>query len=136
MSQSNAFTYCVDHLLSVSRRGAPTSGDMDVILFHPSHVHIPIPQEPPPGSKTTVSGKANTTKMTKAERLSSMLLNDVVKPLETTGLIAATLSSGVKKWQGVVRIPERDEYGKWGNRSKRVKQVEGNKGVFRRMDLK
>ena len=122
-------------LTSISRRGAPTSGDMDVILFHPSHVHVPIPQEPPPSSKTTVPRKVATNKPTNAERASSMLLNDVVKPLEKTGLIAATLSSGVKKWQGVVRIPERDEHGGWGNRSKRVKQVEGNEGLFRRMDL-
>ena len=109
---------------------------MDVILFHPSHVHVPIPQEPPPNSKTTVSRKVTTKQPTKAERGASILLNDIVKPLEKMGLMAATFSSGVKKWQGVVRIPKRDEHGDWENRSKRVQQVEGNEGDFRRMDLK
>lgn len=63
-------------------------------------------------------------------------MQEVVIPLQRRGLIAATLSAGVRKWQGVVRLPERDEDGGWGERSERVKLVEDNKGLFRRMDLK
>lgn len=63
-------------------------------------------------------------------------MQEIVKPLEQRGLIAATLSAGVRKWQGVVRLPERDEGGSWGERIERVRLVQANNGLFRRMDLK
>lgn len=113
---------------------------MDIIIFNPTYVHVPVPQIPPPNaiSKRNVTGKslASTSKLTKTERATSVLYNSVVHPLEQRGLIAATLGVGARRWQGVVRLPERDEYGEWGDRSKRVKLVEQSKGIFRRMDLK
>lgn len=74
--------------------------------------------------------------MTKAEKEASPLIQGIVTPLEQRGLLAATLSAGPKKWQGVVRLPERHMDGSWGERSDRVKAVEVNQGLFRRMDLK
>lgn len=112
---------------------------MDIILFHPSHVHVPTPHIPPSGalSKRSINGTSLAPKAaTKAERESSPLTQEVVIPLQRRGLIAATLSAGVMKWQGVVRLPERDEDGGWGERSERVKLVEADKGLFRRLDLK
>jgi DNA polymerase beta len=119
------------------------SGDIDVILFHPTHVHVPTPRIQPSSalSKGKITGKSPLTsksapKPTKAERESSLLIKDIVNPLTQRGLIAATLSTGVRKWQGVVRLPERSEHGEWEDRSKRVELVKDNNGLFRRMDLK
>lgn len=125
-----------------SRRGRHTSGDIDVIIFHPSHVHVPTPNIPPPSINalrkisglSTVASKVS--KPTKAERESSPLSQGIVQPLEQRGLIAATLSTGVRRWQGVIRVPEKSEDGSWGKRIDRIKKVESEQGVFRRMDLK
>jgi len=119
------------------------SGDMDIILFHPTHVHVPTPHIPPSAAlskrnntgTSTLSSKPGS-KITKAERESSPLIQDVVQPLTKRGLIAATLSTGARKWQGVVRLPERDEDGEWESRSERVKSVKADQGLFRRVDLK
>jgi DNA polymerase beta len=113
---------------------------MDIILFHPSHVHVPTPQVPPSSllSKRVIGGTSPLASKaaTKTERESSPLIQEVVIPLQRRGLIAATLSTGVRKWQGVVRLPERDQVDEWGDRSERVKSIEADKGLFRRMDLK
>lgn len=74
--------------------------------------------------------------MTKAEEESSPLIQGVVLPLEQRGLIAATLSKGPKKWQGVVRLPERTTTKQWGERTDRLKAIQANEGLFRRMDIK
>lgn len=97
---------------------------------------------PPPSKisrKAIVSGASSVSKpdrVTKAELDASPLIQGVAKPLEQRGLIAATLGTGLKKWQGVVRLPEQTKDGSWGERSERVKLVEADEGVFRRMDLK
>lgn len=129
--------------LCTSRRGADLSGDMDIILFHPTHVHVPIPQVSPSGvlSKHNIKGSNKLTskpgsRITKAERESSPLIQDVVQPLTQRGLIAATMSTGLMKWQGVVRLPARDKNGRWEERGQRVEFMEADKGLFRRMDLK
>jgi DNA polymerase beta len=117
------------------------SGDMDIILFHPAHVHVPTPHISPSKalskrSTSPLSSKPDS-KPTKAERESSLLTTEVVQPLKQCGLIAATLSIGVRKWQGVVRLPERNKgSGLWKETSERVKLMEADEGLFRRMDLK
>jgi len=126
-----------------SRRGAPVSGDMDVILFHPTHVHVPTPNISHSSAfsnrnitgRTPLSSKSGS-RMTKAEQETSPLIKGVVEPLTQEGLIAATLSTGARKWQGVVRLPEKDKDGQWELMGERVKSVKADKGFFRRMDLK
>lgn len=118
------------------------SGDMDVILFHPTHVHVPTPNISHSNAASNnikgtspLSSKSGS-RMTKAERELSPLIKDVVQPLTQGGLIAATLSTGARKWQGVVRLPEKDKDGQWESMSERMKLVKADKGFFRRMDLK
>ena len=42
-----------------------------------------------------------------AQHRTSPLLQDVVRPLEAAGLLAATLSSDPRKWRGVALLPQR-----------------------------
>lgn len=129
------------------RRGRPTSGDIDLILIHPdSDPTIPIQKPPPPsppGSLKPSPPKAKAAK-TKAEELAeSKLVKEVVKPLEDLGVLAATLSSGLSKWQGMVLVPDRNREGVWQDKGERLSLIqtknadeEGALGCFRRMDLK
>jgi DNA polymerase beta len=57
-------------------------------------------------------------------------------PLEERGLIAASLSTGAQKWQGIVRLPEKAENGGWSHRQRRLEAIEKNEGVYRKVDLK
>ena len=41
------------------------------------------------------------------EYWASPLLQDVVRPLQTAGLLTATLASGPRQWRGVVLLPLR-----------------------------
>ena len=123
--------------LLISRRGAVTSSDIDIVLFHPSHVHVPTPASLNPKA---VHGRYGTpfraTYPSASARASSPLLQDVVRPLEDRGLLAATLSSGPRKWQGVARLPERVGGRLWEERSLRLLQIQRTEGVYRRIDIK
>ncbi|KAJ3556503.1 hypothetical protein NM688_g1994 [Phlebia brevispora] len=103
------------------RRGAAESSDIDLILLHPSHVHIPVP---------TMS-----TSKSKKEKAPSKLTKEVVEPLRRAGIIADSLSSGPLKWQGIVRIPGRNESGQWESITTRVEAVQSLTGPFRRADF-
>ena len=87
---------------------------------------------------------------------------DVVRPLEDSGLLAATLSAGPRKWQGVAILPARkdghikgkgkqmaedgevngsegfelDDGNKWQNTGQRLRDIRANRGTYRRLDLK
>ncbi|KAJ7160060.1 hypothetical protein C8R46DRAFT_1106854 [Mycena filopes] len=119
------------------RRGAATSSDIDLILLHPDHVHVPFPAPPP----NAFSGPA-TPKKTRARKgngngngsRSSLLQSDVVPTLEARGILAATLSGGDLKWQGIALLPNVDP-AEWGERQRRIDAIENGHGVYRRMDL-
>ena len=106
---------------NLSRRGSPTSSDIDIILLHPSHVHIPVPDQKRSREKT--------------DKTPSMLQQDVLEPLRRSGIIADTLTLGPLKWQGMVRIPQRDEGGEWESVQTRVDAVAALNGAFRRADF-
>ncbi|KII90625.1 hypothetical protein PLICRDRAFT_157876 [Plicaturopsis crispa FD-325 SS-3] len=128
------------HITGAYRRGAPTSEDIDIVLFHPSHVHVPTPSASSKIATTnrgrqTIAFRTAYTRL--AQRSESPLLQEVVEPLRERGLMADTLSCGVRKWQGVVMLPEQsaDPNNKWGERGARLKRIRDGKGVYRRMDL-
>lgn len=127
-------------LLSVdfhSRRGAETLSGVDILLTNPSHVHIPTP--PPPSSLGSQGSRRTPFRVpyTKLQELqSSLLLRDVVAPLENRGLIVETLSAGSRKWQGVIRLPERTADGAWEERSQRIERIREQQGIYIRLDLK
>jgi DNA polymerase beta len=127
---------------TISRRGSTSLSDVDVALLHPNHVYIPTPSPPSPVSKPN-SKRVTTARLKSAfqskytsvaERDQSILLKDVVQPLESRGLIAATISSGTQKWQGIVRVPQKN--GDWEPDWQRKDGIAQHLGKFRRMDLK
>lgn len=125
-------------LTSYSRRGLPSSADIDAILFHPDCVHVPHPGgEPTTGSASDVSSdrRSRPSKSANSDALhkkqDSVLRKAILAPLEREGVIAATLSEGPKKWQGIVRIP-----GEVESSYQRQVGVRDKEGAFRRMDLR
>ena len=122
---------------STSRRGSPTSSDMDLIFFHPDHVHVPMPPLPKAASSPE-SRKSNAFrgKYVPVNDLdNSILLQDVVRPLGAAGFIADTLSSGARMWKGIVRLPVRRSGGRWEESWERKRQIEKVQGSFRRVDM-
>lgn len=115
---------------SDSRRGTRTSSDIDIMLLHPSHVHIPTPEL----KRSSRNGTPGLKKRSAVR--DSPLRIEVLQRLVRTGIIAETLSEGPQKWQGVARIPERDGQGNWEAQSDRVVAIASLTGEFRRADLK
>lgn len=124
------------------RRGRETSGDIDLIVVarEPNVIPIPPPPSPSlPGSLKPTKVKAKT----KATLLDdNKLIKEVVRPLEELGVLAASLSSGLSKWQGIVLVPDKSE-GKWLSTSERLAVIHAKntdvsdvKAKFRRMDIK
>ncbi|KAH7927820.1 Nucleotidyltransferase [Leucogyrophana mollusca] len=126
------------HLAGGYRRGAESFSDIDMLLFHPSHVHVPTPPPPegesvaPPRRQVMAAFRNGYTPVREAQ--DSMLLRDVIEPLGNKGLIAAALTSGRRKWQGVVRIPEIVD-GVWEDRGTRLQQLRSDLGTYKRMEL-
>ncbi|KAJ7643815.1 hypothetical protein FB45DRAFT_783427 [Roridomyces roridus] len=109
------------------RRDASTSSDIDIIIFHPDHVHVPAPT----GTPLTVSTAASKGPK-RSLPMPSLLRTEVIVALKSRGLLAATLSSGELKWQGIALLPERDS---WGDRQRRLDAIAKEEGVYRRLDL-
>lgn len=127
-------------LLVPSRRGAPSFPDIDVVLFHPAYVHVPTPSIPPSTSPKSQRGRINIafrSAYTPAHaRAASPLVRDIVRPLEERGLIAASLSLGERKWQGIVRVPEKTKEGHWEDRGERLLHIRNDAGAYCRVDLR
>ncbi|KAH9947637.1 hypothetical protein B0H21DRAFT_326142 [Amylocystis lapponica] len=121
------------------RRQASECSDVEILLFHPSHVHVPTPSQPTPSLSKCRVGRMPVpffTRYTKvAVREHSLFLVDVVQPLIARGLIAGSMTSGAQKWQGIVRMPETDPLTQWGDRADRIRRIKNKEGVFLRVDL-
>ena len=96
------------------------------MMLHPSYIHVPTPDT----SNKSKSKKA------KASDPQSPLQVDVLHPLMRQGIIAANLVCGMQKWQGIMRIPERNAKGEWGSVQERLDGVEALTGAFRRADIR
>ncbi|KAL0960788.1 hypothetical protein HGRIS_005809 [Hohenbuehelia grisea] len=140
------------HIVGSYRRGAKTSSDIDIILLHPSHVHVPTPSIPPSAIQTTIAStsdaethsfapkkKARGKASSKLAASKSPLLPDVVEPLYSRGLLAATISAGPHKWQGITLVPDSaddsNDTGEVDNRQERLRRIANREGVYRRIDL-
>lgn len=66
----------------------------------------------------------------------SPLHTDIVPTLENRGLVAAFLTKGPRKWQGIVRVPERDENGVWVSIRERLQGIAEKTGAFKRLDIR
>nr|GAT49328.1 DNA polymerase IV [Mycena chlorophos] len=104
------------------RRGYPDSSDIDLVVLHPTHVHVPFPDRRRGAPKRDAK---------------TVLQSNMLPALTERGILAATLSSGNLKWQGIVRIPEMVPTGMdWaGERQRRITAIEALDGEFRRMDI-
>ncbi|KAG1822714.1 uncharacterized protein BJ212DRAFT_1477129 [Suillus subaureus] len=123
-------------LVGSYRRGAQSFPGVDIMLTHPSHVHVPTP---PSKNGSVTQGINSAPFRTPSRKLreaqNSLLFRDVVFPLESRGLVAETLLLGSKKWQGVIRLPERTVDGTWEERSQRIERIREQQGLYIRLDL-
>ena len=96
------------------------------MMLHPSYIHVPTPD----------SSNKGKSKKAKASDPQSPLQVDVLHPLMRQGIIAANLVCGMQKWQGIMRIPERNDTGEWGPVQERLDGAEALTGAFRRADIR
>jgi DNA polymerase beta len=82
-----------------------------------------------------------------AERKASPLLQDVVRPLQAAGLLAATLSDAARKWRGVALLPLRANPDAdpnadgtpgcaWQEVGYRMRDLRATRGKYVRLDLR
>ncbi|KAL5501562.1 hypothetical protein ACEPAH_8822 [Sanghuangporus vaninii] len=120
------------------RRGLPTCSDIDIIFFHPSCVYVPRPGERTSnGSSSPLSTSKRRRRPIKngkspEEKQETLLRELIIGPLERAGILAATLSEGSRKWQGIVRIrkDEEEEDDEGGD-----SESDRSPWIYRRMDL-
>ncbi|KAF8073940.1 hypothetical protein FPV67DRAFT_1479898 [Lyophyllum atratum] len=113
------------------RRGASESTSIDIVLFHPEHVHVPTPPLPRRGEKVPL-GKAATSPRLKAEAPIQKL---VVPILQERGLLVDMLHSGLRHYDGLARVPEKDEEGRWRSRRERLIAIKEGTGEYRRLHI-
>lgn len=144
------------HLTGAYRRDAPDLPDVTVLLHHRQHIHVPIPPPPPPPPPDAPHNPNPTVRVrtrgkqhmpffqvnpSAAERQTSPLLQDVVRPLEAAGLLAATLSSGPFRWRGIALLPLRlrqpadADGGEWQDVGDRLRDMRATRGTYLRLDL-
>jgi len=105
------------------------------MITHPEFVYFPLPSDPPPLSTTPQLPKSRSRRRKTAEEKQTTLLQSFILPLlQQRGLIAETLTSTQKAWQGIIRMPEGPAV--WGDRADRVAAIENLEGRFRRMSIK
>ncbi|KIJ17629.1 hypothetical protein PAXINDRAFT_129848 [Paxillus involutus ATCC 200175] len=139
------------------RRGSSSAPHITLLVLH-SHPDTIIPPADPPTSlpsNSEATSHSSPLKPTKprppftsdrshnahinSRPNASPLFTEIIAPLESRGLVAATLSAGVRKWIGVVRIPEHGANAngddEWQGRAKRMQGVQSGEGKFRRMEI-
>jgi hypothetical protein len=85
--------------------GLQTDKDMDVDEELDAEVAASTTMAPTPGRRPLPFKDALYS--TREDLASAMLTSRVVKPLQAAGLLAATRITGIRKWQGVARVPVR-----------------------------
>jgi len=113
-----------------SRRGITSLPEICIMISHPDYIHIPLPPDPDPHSSS--ASKKPRTKKTKAEKL-NILHSTVIPLLMQRGLLAESLTSDHKTWEGIVRLP--GPLGAWGNTLDRISAIEKVEGVFRKISI-
>ncbi|KAG2022563.1 hypothetical protein CC2G_000301 [Coprinopsis cinerea AmutBmut pab1-1] len=99
------------------RRGLSESSTIEMLVLHPDHVHVPLPNVPPPfsgddfddflRSSDTPATKRPRKKasLTKKDRQNSRLHSEVVPVLQQRGVLLEKIAEAHHNWTGVVRIP-------------------------------
>ncbi len=121
-----------------SRRGLMSLTNIQIMVSHPSFVHIPLP----PDQSVGISSEKETKPKVKTRRKrrdddgppANVLHSEIVPMLRQTGFISETLSSDATSWSGIARLPGRDD--QWGTVFERSSAVKNTTGHFRTVSLK
>ncbi|EEB89181.1 hypothetical protein MPER_12749 [Moniliophthora perniciosa FA553] len=111
------------------RRNFPIASSVVLLIQHPSHVHIPLPNVPPfekapedakPSrfGRTPADFRPKNGYSTRHERNRDPLSSEIVPELEERGLLADKLQCTAGRWVGIARVPEAsdaDAYGGMAN---------------------
>jgi len=156
------YVFCTQENPAQSRRESPELPGVTILLFHPQHIHVPVPPPPPPPSTAAMAGVPEKTPVRTrgrqpvpflqvyscvAQHWTSPLLQDVVRPLQAAGLLAATLSSDARKWRGIALLPQRTSVhaaidsnspldGAWQEVGDRMRDIRATRGKYVRLDLR
>jgi len=132
------------HIVGSYRRKQPFTSGIDIVLFHPSFIHIPPPADDPLKiSRLKESSPRKSRGRSANNRLSAdaktkqngLMSKSVVEPLTKQGLLAGTLLSSPQRWQGFVRIPM-DVNGEYqANEYERLTGIRDKVGDFARLDI-
>ncbi|KAH7885439.1 hypothetical protein F5I97DRAFT_1885431 [Phlebopus sp. FC_14] len=110
--------------------------DDTAYLFPPRPPNKPEQRFPPHSTFTRGVGKYSMLPRTIRSVEDSPLFREIISPLEARALIAETMSGGVQKWVGMVRIPGRtDGPEKWEDRAQRLKGMENGEGRFCQVEI-
>ena len=125
----------------ISRRGAPATLEPIELLIVEKSGSDPIPTPPHPSTlKPPNLLKPTRTKIPFAqsyvsneEKVTSVLLNKIIRPLEDLGVVSDTAASGVNVWQGWMRVPKKGE--SWESRKERLEGIKKLDGDFHRVNI-
>ena len=95
---------------------------------HPSTLKLPDPRKP-----TRIKLPFSQVYVTAEERVTSVLLNKIIRPLEDLGVISDMTTPGSSVWQGWMRVPKKGET--WESRQERMDGIQMLKGDFHRVNI-
>lgn len=124
-----------------SRRGASALSEPIELLFVDKTTTDPVPTPPHPSTlKDPSLSKPTRSKMRflrdnegRKARASGVLLNNIVKPLEGTGVVSDTATSKVNVWHGWMRVPKKQE--PWESKKERIEGIRNLDGDFHRVNI-
>ncbi|KAL1676916.1 hypothetical protein EV122DRAFT_215369 [Schizophyllum commune] len=95
-------------LVGSYRRGAIVSSEVDVLLLHPLHTHVPVPTIEALFRKATytINGRRRVPfNENDSPSDNSSLQKEVIPALEGAGLLGENFMNVSRKWQGMVKVP-------------------------------
>ena len=95
-------------LVGSYRRGAIVSSEVDVLLLHPLHTHVPVPTIEALFRKATytINGRRRVPfNENDSPSDNSSLQKEVIPALESAGLLGENFMNVSRKWQGMVKVP-------------------------------
>jgi DNA polymerase beta len=123
---------------SYSRLGSDAIPIIDILLFHPSHVDVPVPKL---RIGSTIRGLAPIPfrPVAHASNYRGTTLQDtVIDRLEDIGLLGVTLTVGPSKWTGVTLMPTKrsSDSTQWCEIGDRLREIRAVRGTYRRLNLR
>lgn len=144
--ESRILVFGDDSHLSFSRRGAGSAQHITLLILHTQSAGI-FPPEGSPSIDSTIKQRSKydiipspfashpeTKVKPKGLPDTTTFSTEIISPLECRGLLATTLTAGVQKWDGIIRVPKRTqsetEGNGWETRAERIQAVQKYEGQF------